>query len=319
MKFSLIFALMLWTGLAIGGAEPKVSNGLLVRVNDAVITYKDVFNRIGRDVEFLQQQYALQPKVLEQKISELQEKQVEEMVQEQLILHEFKTAGFNLPESYIEDKIKKDIRNNFGDRLRLNKTLQAQGLTYESYRKKVRDRIIIEAMWEQNVPRDPVISPHKIEEYFKSHQDNYKVEDQVKLRMIVVTNRPNDTGYSPKKLAGEILAKILEGTPFSEMAVVYSQGTQRAQGGDWGWVERSLLRADLGAKAFTLKSGQQSDVVEATDGCYLMFVEEARPAHVKPLSEVRDEIESTLKSEESKRLRKRWIDRLKAKSFVRYY
>ena len=37
------------------------------------------------------------------------------------------------------------------------------------------------------------------------------------------------------------------------MAGVYSQGAQRSQGGDWGWVERSVLRKELAETAFSLK------------------------------------------------------------------
>ena len=49
-----------------------------------------------------------------------------------------------------------------------------------------------------------------------------------------------------------------------------------------------------------------------------MKVEEFHPAHVKALNEVRAEIEKTLEAEERRRLRKEWIDRLRAKSFVSY-
>jgi hypothetical protein len=60
-------------------------------------------------------------------------------------------------------------------------------------------------------------------------------------------------------------------------------------------------------------------VVEQPEACYILLVEEARAAHVKPLTEVRVEIESTLRTVEKARLRDRWIDRLKNKSYVRYY
>ncbi|MBM3836156.1 MAG: hypothetical protein FJ403_23425 [Verrucomicrobia bacterium] len=299
-------------------AEPIPLNGVLVRVNDVIITWKDIQNRTADDVSFLERQYLGQPLVFEQKLKELREQHIKQLVEEQLILHEFNTGGYRLPESLIEDKINKDIKT-YGDRLRLTKTLQAQGLTFESYRTKVRQRIIVEAMVYQNVPRDPVISPFKIESHYAQNLGKFKVEDQVKLRMIVVTNQPNDSAFSSKKMAQEILAKIEEGAAFDEMARIYSQGSQSAEGGDWGWVERSVLRADLADKAFSLSPGQRSGVMEAPDGSYLMLVEEKRTSHTKPLSEVREEIETALKVEETKRLHEKWINRLKAKSFVRYY
>jgi parvulin-like peptidyl-prolyl isomerase len=294
-------------------------NGIVARVNDTVITYKEVSTYISSDLEFLDRRYGQQPDVFIQKARELRARAVEQLVENQLVLHEFKTGGYSLPESYIEDQIAKQIRENYGNRLTLTKTLQAQDITFENYKEKVRERIILSAMNEHFVPRDPVISPYKIETYYKEHEDKFKLEDQVKLRMIVLTNRPNDTLFSPKDMAREIETKLEEGAPFSEMAKIYSQGSQSVEGGDWGWVERSVLRPDLAEIAFGLKPGQRSSVIEKSDGCYIMLVEDVKLAHVKPLSEVRADIESSLKAEEMNRLRKKWIDKLKAKSFIQYF
>ncbi|MGV3771567.1 MAG: peptidylprolyl isomerase, partial [Verrucomicrobiales bacterium] len=225
--------------------------------------------------------------------------------------------GYVVPESYIQNRINEDIKK-FGDRLNLTKTLQAQGITFETYRTRIRERVILDLMWRQKVPNDPLISPAKIENYYVQNRDKFNVEDQVKLRMIVL----NNTAQSPvdaKKLADEIHLKLNEGVPFEELASLYSQGSQAAQGGDWGWVEKKVLREDLAEVAFKLKPGQRSGVIETEQGVFIMKVEEAKVSYTKSLSEVRDEIEATLKAEENKRLRKQWIAQLKQKSFVRYF
>ncbi|MDX1953867.1 MAG: peptidyl-prolyl cis-trans isomerase [Verrucomicrobiota bacterium] len=317
MRYFLLLA-VLFCSAGLRAAQPGVANGIAVIVNDAVITYKDVFQIIRDDVEFLERRYAGQPQVLEQKIRELQEERIEILVNDHLVLHEFKTAGYQLPETWIENRIEDDIKK-YGDRLTLTKTLQAQGITFETYRTKVRERTILEVMWRQKVPNDPLISPAKIEKFYLDHQSDFKMQDQVKLRMIVLTNRPNDSAYSPAKVAGEILDIINKGASFAEMAQIYSQGSQAREGGDWGWVEHSVLREELAKAAFALKPGEHSGVIETPQAVYLMKVEDARPAHVKSLSEVRDEIEAKLRTDETRRLRKQWIDRLKAKAFIRYF
>jgi parvulin-like peptidyl-prolyl isomerase len=309
-------SVFVWCLLA--DAQPIQLNGVAARVNDSIVTYKDVENRIAADARFLEQQYRTQPQIFEQKLGDLRKRALKDLIDEQLVLHEFKTAGYNMPESFIEDQINKAIRE-YGDRATLTKTLQAQGLTYESFRKQIRDRTVIREMWRHNVPPDPVISPFKIETYYLQHRDEYKLGEQIKLRMIMVTNQVGAVAGSDKKFAEEILKKIEEGVPFTEMAKIYSQGTQRSEGGDWGWIDRSILRADLAEKAFALKPGQRSSVVQVPDGCYIMLVEGIRPAHIKSLSEVREEIESSLKDQERNRLRDKWLEQLKNKSFVRYF
>lgn len=300
-------------------AAADLANGIKAIVGDAVITYQQVEANASRAVELLRRQYATRPDLYQKKLTETLNDALEDLVQRQLILHEFKASGFSLPESVTEEGVQERIRARFGDRATLTKTLQAEHLTYEMFRQQIKDQIIIDAMRGKYVSSGVIISPLKIETYYSSHQDEFKQEDQVKLRMIVLDSAAAPTPEARKKLADEILGKINEGATFSEMAAIYSTGSQRNQGGDWGWVQRSVLRPELAAIAFTLKAGQHSGVIETPDACYLMLVEETRPAQIKPLAEVRDEIEKTLQAQERAKAQKEWIDRLKKKTFVRYF
>lgn len=141
----------------------------------------------------------------------------------------------------------------------------------------------------------------------------------MKLRMIVLNHTTDTNAPDPKGLAGEIVRKLDEGAAFEEMAKLYSQGSQRSQGGDWDWVERSVLRKELADTAFALKPGQHSGVIETPEAFYVMLVEDARPAHTKPLAEVREQIEKSLVINEQKRLENQWIERLKKKTFVQLF
>jgi parvulin-like peptidyl-prolyl isomerase len=103
------------------------------------------------------------------------------------------------------------------------------------------------------------------------------------------------------------------------MAKVNSQDSLRSQGGERGWVERTVLRKELADAAFALAPGQVSGVIALPDACYLMLVEDKHPAQTKPLNEVRDEIGKNLRAQEHSRLQKQWVAQLKAKAFIRYY
>jgi peptidyl-prolyl cis-trans isomerase D len=136
---------------------------------------------------------------------------------------------------------------------------------------------------------------------------------------MIVLNKTSADDTNTLSLAREIQGKVKGGAAFAEMAGIYSQGSQQHQGGDWGWVERSVLRKELAAPAFALNPGQISDVIDTADAVYLMLVEDKKTAHAKPLADVRGEIEKTLRSQEQARLQKQWMDGLKKKTFVRYF
>lgn len=318
--FRFVFAVLI---CSCGFAKAELVNGINAIVNDSIITYDQVERGIAPLAEMLARQYRSQPQVFEERLQDLRTKQIEELVERQLILADFKTAGYNFPESIIDDEVQKEIHKNFyGDRAKLTKTLQAEGMTYEAFRQQKRENIIVEYLSNEHVSSQKIlISPYKIESYYAENQDKFKVGDQVKLRMIVINQPEGAASGTAKKLAEEVLEKIRNGASFAEMAAIYSNGSQRAEGGDRGWIERERtdLKKELVDAAFALKAGERSGVIEFPEACFLLQADDARQAHVRPLSEVRDEIESNLKSQEGARLKKKWIDRLKNKSFVRYF
>src|ERR1051325_6896171 len=92
------------------GAEKAVSDGVAVIVNDAIITYYDVQRQIQDDIDLIVSRYARQPEVMRQRISEIRAAGTELLIDRQLILHEYKTAGYKYPESIIEDSIEDRIK-----------------------------------------------------------------------------------------------------------------------------------------------------------------------------------------------------------------
>ena len=122
-----------------------------------------------------------------------------------------------------------------------------------------------------------------------------------------------------KTMADEILAKLNAGDSFDSLAKVYSEGKEAKEGGDWGWISKDVLRKELSEIAFTLKAGQHSQVIETADGYYLLQVEAVKPAHTRPLTEVRDEIEKNLLQQQRQKMQENWVKQLRAKAYVRIY
>lgn len=314
----LIFSILLCTGSHALRAE--LANGIKAVVRDSVITFLEVEFAAAPAIDVLRREYRTQPEVYDKKAASALSESLDKFVERDLILNDFKTAGYNFPESIIEETVQERIRSRYRDRSTLIKSLQEQGITYESFRQQIRDQIIVEALRAKNGGSgEIIISPHQIETYYLAHTNSYQVEEEVKLRMIVLNIPTLSEAEQVRRQAEEILAKIKEGAAFSEMAGVYSQGAQRSQGGDWGWVERSVLRKELADSAFSLKVGELSIPIETPQAIYLMLVEDRRSAHLKPLNTVRVEIERILVTQERERLQKQYINRLKKKTFVRYF
>jgi parvulin-like peptidyl-prolyl isomerase len=298
-------------------ARAELANAIKAIVNDAVITSQevDILNEQGADL--LIRQYRSEPSTLEKKLTEMQSQNLDTLVERQLILREFKTAGYNLPESVLDELVDETIKNDFGDRATCTKTLEARGLSIEKFRQQIRERFIIAQLRLKNISSEIIISPHKVETYYLAHRDDFKEEDRVKLRRITLNKSADPNAPDAKKLAEEIVSRLKDGAAFADLAAIYSQGSQESR--DGVWYDRSALRRELAEKAFTLKPGEWSGVIETTGECYLLLVDEISTSHYKTLGEVRDIIEKNLLSDERRRLEKQWIDRLKKKTFVEYF
>lgn len=320
MNYARIISLLVASLLALAAtARAEIANGIKAVVHDSVITYGEVQSDALMLAGELRRLYGRQPEVLEKKFNEALDDSLEKSLEQQLILRDFKASGYNMPESYIDEVIQAEIKARYGDSAKLTQTLQAQGITKEKWRQQARDRFIVQQMRNKNIYQQSIISPYKIETYYQTHTNDFQLQEQVKLRMIVLNKGTPEETEVTRALAREILSKLKEGAAFSEMASIHSQGSQRSRGGDWGWVERSVLRKELADVAFKLNAGELSDVVETSEALFLMLVEDKRAPHTKPLAEVREEVENLLLKQERERAQKLYIDKLKKKTFVRYF
>jgi len=293
-------------------------DGVKAVVNDKVITYAEIKEFAAPALDALRHQYPEDSPEFQQKQYGVITNSIELLIERQLILHHFDTAGYRLPESAVDELAQQRIRERFGDRITLMKTLQAQGMTYEEFRQNVRDQYVEFELRRRNVNENIVISPFQVENYYKAHEANYKVEDQVKLRRIVLNKTSSDDTNTIVQ-AQDILQKIRDGASFADMATNYSQDSQAKQGGAMDWMMRSQLRKELSDAAFTLNAGQVSDVIETPEACYILLVEDKKPAYVRPLGEIREEIEKNLRAQKHDQLEKEWIESLRKKTFIRIF
>jgi peptidyl-prolyl cis-trans isomerase SurA len=154
--FTLALAATVWFPVP---SRSEVADGIRAVVNDKVITYGEVEDYARDAANALRQQYSAQPDVFQQKLNQLLDDALEQLVERQLILHSFDTDGYKLPDGVVDELVQDRIREQFGDRVTLIKTLQARGMTFEEFRDQVREQYITSALRNQNVQKEVVISP----------------------------------------------------------------------------------------------------------------------------------------------------------------
>src|SRR5947209_4740083 len=199
-------------------------------VNETIITRGQVEEFTGRAIEPLFRIYQKEDE-LEKKVIEVLSEGLEELVENRLILDDFKASGARVPDAMVDDEIKDQIRQHFQNRASLIHDLQKDGRTSESYRQQIRERMILDFMRHKNVSSAILISPQKIERYYATNLHRFQLGNQVKLRMVVLKCSADSPLDEARKLALEISNKIDGGASFSEMATIHSEGSEQKQGG----------------------------------------------------------------------------------------
>ena len=296
-------------------------DGIAAVVNSNVITYGQVRELLMFRQRSLNETY--QGEELKAKMKESQDAALKDLVDRQLIIDSFKEQGFTIPEYVIEDRMQNIIREEFGgDRTAFVRTLRAQGFSLSRFREIERDKIIVQAMRQRAVRSDFVISPDKVEAYYRRNIAEYSTPEEIRLSMIVLRVEEDGSGdpaAAKRSMAEEIRGKLAEGADFAGIAQMYSEDSTAEAGGDWGWIDRKTLNEELNRVAFSLQPGQLSRVVQLGDSLYIMRVEARKAAVTKPLSELREEISKKLYEEERLRLQEQWIKTLREKAYVKVY
>ena len=307
------------TGTIAFAAEPTVVDGMAAVVNGEVITYSQVRALSAPQEKVLRQQYTGQD--LEKKLTEVRQLALRDLVDRRLVIQAFKKESYEIPDHIVDQRIQQIIRESFGgDRNTFVKTLEAQNYTLGEFKAKEMEKIIVGAMKSHNVKINQIISPVKIEDYYRKHRDEFTSKEQIKLKMIMISGH-QDTASAPaqKELAEEVLGKLAAGAEFEQMAQMYSEDSTKDNGGDWGWIERKTLAEPLEKFAFNMPVGRISNIVNYAGNYYILKIEDKHGGSTKSLAEVRSDIEKKLVQEEAQQIQERWLASLREKAYIKTF
>jgi peptidyl-prolyl cis-trans isomerase SurA len=299
--------------------EPQVVDGIAAIVNGDVITYSQVRQLSAPREKLLRSQLTGQE--LENKVKEARQLALKDLIDRRLVIQAFKKESYQIPDHIVDQRVHDIIRESFGgDRNTFIKTLEAQNYSLGEFKEKEMERIIVQAMRSHNVKTNYIISPPKIEDFYRKHRDLFTTKEEIKLRMIMISGQ-KDTGnaQAQKALAEEVLGRLAGGAEFEQTAQLYSEDSTKENGGDWGWIQRNTLAAPLEKFAFNMPVGRISSLIDYAGNYYILKVEDKRGGTTKSLAEARGDIEKKLIQDEAQQIQERWIASLREKAYIRQF
>ena len=303
------------------GLDLRFANGIAAIVEDKIITVDDIRREISPLVPTLQKE-ARNEQEFNQKLEALQDDVIQNLIDRVLIVKEFNKAKDGdeskkrtVPASYIDNQIAETQITQFdGDRSKFLAYLHSRGMTLKEYRREVEEDIIFNYMRQEQRKSQSVVSPVKVETYYKENKDRFYQEDAALLRVIQFTRPGGETDAVLRAKAEDVVTKF-----HAELARQNSQDTRRNKGGDWGWTKRSDIRKEFSDALFNLKKGEISQPIIIPEGCFLLYVEDRKCAGIQPIDEVRDEVERILAQQMTRQSQERWLERLRRNGYVKMF
>ncbi len=140
----------------------------------------------------------------------------------------------------------------------------------------------------------------EVKKYYEDHQPEFGIQEQRHAAHILISVSPqaSDADKQAAKAKAEQVLQQVRQSPgkFADFARQYSQDTgSAANGGDLGMFTRGMMVKPFEDVAFKLKPGEISGLVQSDFGFHIIKLLSIVPAKMKPLSEVKGEIEQKLK------------------------
>ncbi len=152
------------------------------------------------------------------------------------------------------------------------------------------------------------VSPQDLQTYYDQHRDEFRAPEQVNVRQILIkTPLPGSDGkVDPKgveearKKAEDALRQLKAGAKFEDLAKKYSEDPSSKNGGSVGWIKRGGFPVpEVDKAAFALAKGGTSDVINAGYAFVILKIDDKQDAHLKTLSEVKDQVEPLIKQQKA--------------------
>jgi peptidyl-prolyl cis-trans isomerase D len=226
------------------------------------------------------------------------DKEVEEQVKKQDTKVKFDYAVLTL------DDVKKQVKVTDVELKAFYDQNKQQYLNSIPEKRKARYILVDTSQVAGSIP----VTQADLQAYYNQHQDEFRIPETVTVRHILIkTPTPGPDGkVDPKAVdaakakADDIDKQLKAGANFADLAKKYSEDPgSAAQGGLLPPITRGRTVPEFEQAAFNTPKGQMTGVIRTSYGFHIILVEDKQNARVKPLDEVKAQIEPAIKQQKA--------------------
>ena len=185
------------------------------------------------------------------------------------------------------------------------------------------DNFLANEYLKREVAQKVTVSDDEVKTYYDSHKDEFKTQEMVKARHILVrveNAASEDEKKKAKDKAEMYLKKIKDGEDFAKMAAEVSDDPgSKAKGGDLGFFPKGRMVKSFEDAAFALKPGETSGIVETQFGFHIIKVEDKKEPTIESFDAVKERIKQKLAQDRTRKELTDFIDKAMKDSKTEIY
>ncbi len=312
-KTGFISSLLLPLTVGLLSAHAMVFDQVVAKVNSEIVTLSAVEERaeIFRQLSLGTSASVSEQAMLKDALSAI--------IEEKLQVQEGRKLNFTIDGSAIDTALEDIKKKNGLSDEQLQEMLKREGRSLKSYRRHIRDQLMVSKVTRFEIGRRAKISEESIAKYYTENPKEFWQEGKIRTRHILfIAERGSPEEFRKEKLqeAEKILLELQRGDDFAKLAMEHSEDISASNGGDVGFVGKGKMVPEFEEAVFNLKPGQISGVVETEYGYHIIKVEEVLPGKTLTLEDVKNRIHQILIMQKQKQVYDAWMNELKDSAFI---
>ena len=295
----------------------EVVDRIVALVNGEIITLSEL-EQMGRPV-YDQVRQTTNAGEREEKMKKARLEVLDRLIESRLLEEEMKKRKIEVPERDVDAAIQDVLKSSNLTENDMKKALAREGMTYSTYRQKVRDELGKIRLVSREIRSKIVIEDEVLREYYRKNPEKFTDPLEVKIQQIffpVSQHALQEETAAVQKEARPILERARKGEDFAELARKYSKGPEAREGGLLGYFKHRELMPELEEVGFKLRTGEISDLVRSPAGFHILRVLERKGGEPRPFAEVQFKIREELSEAEAQKKFEQWMKELKSKAYI---
>lgn len=312
-RFKLTILILYLLMLSVASDAAVLLDRVVAVVNKEVITWSELYKMMEN--EAADQVRALKEEERLKIFKDSEAAFLEKLIDIKLQIHEARRLGLDVTTEEVTEAVENIKKKYSLTDNALEESLKKEGLSFEEYKKRLSEQIVISKVVSQQIRNKVVVSEEEVKKYMEANKESFTDGETFKIKQIFLGRPKDDADIKViEDRASIIIQRLKAGEDFSILAEEYSEDPSGKLGGDLGFIKKSQMAKEFIDALNSMKVGEFSNPFWTEKGLHIIKLEEK--VAEQSTDEARESVLKQLTESQFSERYKSWIKGLREKAYI---